>query len=273
MHSTIPPGVIVAGVGRSGTSMVTNALASCGWSLPVDRLIGANRKNPKGFFEDRRISKLHDDMLVEQGLRWNDVEELRRRRGTRLDIPPGCRDRVDALVAEYRAGPPWAWKNPRATLFLDAWGKLLPEATFLICVRHPAHVAQSLVRGGDVAKPGISRNAQIRRALSMWRSYNLTALAFLRSYEDRATVVRIPEDMPALDRAAAGVPEPTLLHTPPGDVRTLSALALPVLRLYAELKRLHDPAILDRLLEGLPKAEAGAAETSQTGSSRHLTLE
>ena len=260
MNALPPPGVIVAGVGRSGTSMVTNTLALCGWSLPADRLIKANRKNPKGFFEDRRISKLHDDMLAEQGLWWNDVKALRQRRGTRLEIPPGCRDRVEELVAEYRAGPPWAWKNPRATLFLHAWAELLPEATFLICIRHPAHVAQSLIRGGDVAKPRASRRTQTMRALSMWQSYNLVALDFLRTYGERATVVRIPEDMLVLDRAAAGVPEPTLLHAPPREVRIVSALALPVLRLYAELKRRHDPAILDGLLTALPRPRPGVAE-------------
>jgi hypothetical protein len=250
----------VAGVGRSGTSLVTNTLSACGWSLPADRLIKANRKNPKGFFEDRRISKLHDDMLTELDLWWNDVEGLRRRRGTRLPIPPGCRDRVEELVVEYRAGPPWAWKNPRATLFLHAWAERLPEATFLICLRHPAHVAQSLIRGGDVAKPPASRRTQIRRALSMWHSYNLVAQAFVRDYGDRATVVRIPEDVAVLERAASGIHEPTLMHAPPREVQLTAALALSVMRLYWELKRSHDPSILSPLLRA-PTISTSAAGT------------
>jgi Sulfotransferase family len=248
--SSYPPGVIVAGMGRSGTSLVTNVLGTCGWRLG-DKLIKGNKRNPKGFFEDSPMNALHKRMLAEHGLSWNDVDGLRKRRGQRLTIPASERAAAEELVTGYRANGPWAWKNPRATLFLHAWAELVPEAHFLICVRHPSGVVTSLKRRGDsmtVDNPSAAR--YVARALGLWRTYNLAAEDFARTHPDRVSVILIPEDVPLLNRAAKGVFGKKLMHKPTKKIYWASRLALPHMALYRRMRALHDPAKLERLLQG-----------------------
>jgi hypothetical protein len=261
-----PPGTIVAGMGRSGTSLVTNALGCAGWRLG-ERLIVANRRNQRGFFEDAAVNELHKRMLAEHGLVWNDVDGLRLLRGRRLAIPPGCRTAAERIVADYRSGPAWAWKNPKATPFLHAWAELVPEARFLLCVRHPAGVAASLRRRRDSMLGGNrSKLRYYARAFSLWRSYNLVVLDFVREQPDRAAIVLIPDDVPVLEAVMSGVFESELMHEPSAKVRLASRAAVASLALYSELRELHDPAKLEAFLAP-PQATTAPARSPRQSSS------
>lgn len=253
-----PPGLIVTGMHRSATSLVASTLVACGWGTPGE-LLAADRGNTRGYFEDRRMHALHRRLLESYQTAWDLGPRLRQLRRSPLSIAVR-EDEVAELVTEFRADGPWVWKNPRATLFLESWAERVPEAQFVICVRAPAIVIDSMWRRGDRLRIGrTNRFFRVRRTarmLSVWHSYNLTAYRFARKHPERAIVVRIPED---LDQVAAAVQppvfEPDLLSgTPRASLRVAAALAVTSQLLYRRLRSLHDPARLAAILAGPPDA-------------------
>lgn len=221
------PGLIVAGMHRSGTSLVTSILIAAGW-FAQGKMIGATRNNRRGHFENWDIHQLHRDLLRSYRSGWDRDARLRelRRAGHGYSLEP-LAGRVDDTVRAPRTGPPWVWKNPRATLFLKAWAELLPEARFVLCVRHPAAVADSLRRRKNAMLLADDAKAvRIRRTyrrLSLWHSYNSLAYAFARAQPERAIVVGVPDDVeqlsPAGRRPSAVRPGPDGRCTGRGDAR------------------------------------------------------
>lgn len=255
---TRPSGVIVAGMHRSATSLTTSVLVGCGW-MPTGPLMGPATGNSRGHFEDREIHRLHVDLLAAEGMEWDSAAELRARRSRPLTFH-GHEGDIEAVADRLRNGPPWVWKNPRATLVLDEWSRALPDALVVICVRSPAKVADSLLRRQAARdRSGVTRLRQARRAaraLSLWYTYNLAAYRFARRHRSLVTVVRIPDDLAAL--AAATEPpllEPKLLgQRLRFKVCLLAAVAPRALVLHRLIRRLHDPAHLAAVLAGPPSA-------------------
>ncbi|MCH7664969.1 MAG: sulfotransferase [Acidobacteria bacterium] len=54
------PIVVVSGLPRSGTSMTMKMLEAGGLELVQDGVRSADEDNPKGYYEDQRVMKLHD---------------------------------------------------------------------------------------------------------------------------------------------------------------------------------------------------------------------
>ena len=75
--------IVVLGMHRSGTSLVTRAMrvlrAEAG-----SNLLPAADDNPTGFWEDADVNKLNDDMLALVDGRWYDVSALDDAQASRL---------------------------------------------------------------------------------------------------------------------------------------------------------------------------------------------
>lgn len=256
---TGPPGVIVAGMHRSATSLTTSVFVARGWSASGP-LIGATRGNPRGHFEDTEIHRLHVDLLDHYGAGWDSAARLRELSRRPLELDAG-EPQVSEFVRSLHAHEPWVWKNPRASLFLEGWGERLPDARVVLCVRSPASVADSLLRRGN--RLGIEQGAplvrirRLVRALSLWRSYNKAAYRFAKSNPGRVDVVRIPADIDLIVDAQPGQFEPSLLA---GHARTRvrvpAAFAVRSHVLHWRLRRLANRQRLRGLLAAAP-AERG----------------
>ncbi|MBS1528172.1 MAG: hypothetical protein JST19_21175, partial [Bacteroidetes bacterium] len=59
--------LIILGMHRSGTSLVTNWLYHCGLQVG-ENLLGKNAGNEEGHFEDTEFLKLHEEILAANGL-------------------------------------------------------------------------------------------------------------------------------------------------------------------------------------------------------------
>jgi hypothetical protein len=250
-----PSGVIVAGMHRSATSLTTAVFVARGWSAHGP-LMGATRGNPRGHFEDQVVHQLHVDALAHYGANWDSAALLRG-----LSRGPLALDSVDSrvtkLVSSLAEQRPWVWKNPRATLFLDDWVRLLPHAHVVLCVRSPAAVADSLLRRGN--RLGIRQGAplvrlrRLARALSLWRSYNRAAHRFARRNRERVTVVCIPDDLDVLAGAAPDTFDPELLARRARlRVAVPAALAVRSQLLYRRLRRLANRDEFSALLAATP---------------------
>jgi hypothetical protein len=67
--------VIVLGMHRSGTSVLTGTLGLLGAALPTD-LVEAAPSNPKGHFESRSVYNIHERLLAALGTAWYDFRAI-----------------------------------------------------------------------------------------------------------------------------------------------------------------------------------------------------
>jgi hypothetical protein len=137
--------VCIAGMHRSGTSMVARLLNLCGLDLGPDRdLLPPQRDNPEGFWENRHFVRLNDAILCALGGTWDDPPRRTLSRWGKQPHLNRFSTAVARLLRRFRGREPWGWKDPRNCLTLPFWRRFLPELRVLICVRNPLAVARSL---------------------------------------------------------------------------------------------------------------------------------
>lgn len=199
--------LIVTGMHRSGTSMIGGMLSAAGVRMGR-RLIRADRANPRGYFEDADIVDFHGRLFRKalpgaQGphVDWGVVE------GRELD-PATLESHLDQARqhAAVRAGDGgcWAFKDPRTTLVLPLWDRVIDDARYLLVYRFPWEVADSMQRGGAEVfrlNPGYAYRA--------WFGYNRALLAFFEANPERCVLVSTnaltnsPDSSVALSRTIA----------------------------------------------------------------------
>ena len=139
--------VLVVGVGRSGTSLLSGMLGHLGFHIPQPE-VKADDTNPRGFGEPRWVVDFHTRLL-------------RSRRVTVNDARPGAWETMDAiaddtaaqaelrdwLTAQLHEAGRLVVKDPRTVWFLPLWirsaGQLGLDTSFVTMLRHPAEVVTS----------------------------------------------------------------------------------------------------------------------------------
>ena len=134
------PPLVLAGMHRSGTSLLASIMQHAGVSIG-DRLLGATATNERGHFEDLDFLDWHESVLADNDRTWYDVDP-----GDRLEISESRRLEAERLIARRSRLRQWGWKDPRSCLFLGFWSKLLPEARYVFIYRRPDAVLSSLRR-------------------------------------------------------------------------------------------------------------------------------
>lgn len=166
--------ICIAGMHRSGTSMITRLLNLCGLYLGPEKEVSVSAfDNEAGFWENSRFVKLNDEILRQAGGGW--------------DLPPVLPEgwefgdemnRFDeealALVKQFSPYTLWGWKDPRNSISFPYWKRLIPDLKLLICLRNPLEVAQSLQRRG---------HSSLAFGLHLWLDYNQRLLNGLPSGE------------------------------------------------------------------------------------------
>lgn len=142
--------VLVLGMHRSGTSLVTRMLRELGC------FFGARRE---GNEEALLFLALNNWLLRQSGGAWDAPEAIdpalrdaafrRRLAGYLSEILASPRGVQYTGVRHWRPGvfappEPWGWKDPRTTFTLPVWLELFPEARVVHVQRHGVDVAESL---------------------------------------------------------------------------------------------------------------------------------
>lgn len=164
--------VCITGMHRSGTSMVARALAAAGlWLGPPERLMPPQADNAEGFYESLDFVRFADELLDRLGGAWDcppaPVRDAADADSVLLDP---LRERARQLLVMLAADAPRdqaGWKDPRATLALPFWRRLVPGLRIVACVRDPLEVARSLQARNHVS---------LRYALTLWQAYNAALL-------------------------------------------------------------------------------------------------
>ncbi|PZX22834.1 hypothetical protein LY44_02687 [Rhodobacter capsulatus] len=173
-QSTTPICLLVLGMHRSGTSMLTRLLNIAGYALPGN-LLGANEGNKTGHWEPQFLIDLNQSFLNRIGSDWSDWSEID------FDAIP-----KDTLSGYQTALQSWArtelggrsslvLKEPRSCRLAPPMLAALADEGFetriLVPYRNPLEVAQSLE-----ARDGIA----LRRGVLMWIRHVLDAERFSR---------------------------------------------------------------------------------------------
>jgi hypothetical protein len=169
-----PPALILAGMHRSGTSLLARFLMAAGVSLG-ESLIGPLPSNPFGHFEDLELVRFHEQLLL---------RDRSHPRFTEAD-----RATARELVQRRRAGGrAWGWKDPRTSFFLSEWSELVPEATFLLLFREPMQVVDSMCRRKEQDPNTRAANSG---ALGSWIGHNRALLRFYRAHPERCVLINL----------------------------------------------------------------------------------
>lgn len=157
----LPLPVAIAGMHRSGTSMVAKLLQQAGLHLgEPEALMPPAEENPEGFFEHLEFVRLNDEVLNAAGAGW-DCPPAPGVDWATADLQP-FRERAQHLAETLAGSAPWGWKDPRTSLTLPFWRTALGPVRTIIVVRNPLEVVTSLHR-----RNGFS----FALALTLWRIY------------------------------------------------------------------------------------------------------
>lgn len=152
----------IAGMHRSGTSMVSHLLEKCGMYLgESSELMPPSADNPAGFWENLEFVALNDELLSETGAAWDAPPSEQ----TDWSAPhfAAISAKARSLAGRLSSRSFWGWKDPRNSLTLPFWLRLVPSLKVIICLRHPLEVAVSLHRRNGTS---------FQLGLGLWVAYN-----------------------------------------------------------------------------------------------------
>src|SRR5215216_3280524 len=160
--------VCITGMHRSGTSVVARLLHECGLDLgPESDLLVADRHNLDGYWENRRFVAVSEGILERLGAAWDVLPEVAEGWETDEALAPLYASATE-LVAEYALPEPWGWKDPRCSLVMPFWQRVVPDLNVVVCLRNPMDVLLSMQRRGSTSATLGAR---------LWTEYNRRLVA------------------------------------------------------------------------------------------------
>lgn len=221
--------IIILGMHRSGTSMVTSFLKQMGLFVGDD-LFDETHNESKYFFQVneellKRVNASWDSLdnfhfflknntAVEMALSRMayDLQNTKKRglRNSKIKDYLGSHPSIEAL------GIPWGWKDPRTTVTAPLWLKIFPNAKVVYIVRNGVDVASSLQtraqkdlirkkekydkkfnsRSGSRSKlessayKGSARCLFLEGAFSLWEDYMASAEKTLSTMDNDKIIIK-----------------------------------------------------------------------------------
>ncbi len=154
--------VVVLSLSRSGSSVLARILhevLGVDFGEPIDH-IPANRTNPDGFFENREVLKLNEDVLASIGAGVFQPPPLEYFLRGGLDDQVARMRRV--IEFYFPEAATIGIKDPRLALTLPVWRAAWPPIVPVIIFRDPGAAASSIVEQNGIA---------LDHALSLWYPY------------------------------------------------------------------------------------------------------
>jgi hypothetical protein len=139
--------VLVVGVGRSGTSLLSGVLGQLGLHIPKPE-VKADDTNPRGFGEPRWVVDFHVRQLRKGRVTINDARPTAW--ATMAETADDAAVRAELrewLRRELEENPAIVVKDPRTSWFLPLWTRVAAELDvtpdFVTMLRHPAETLTS----------------------------------------------------------------------------------------------------------------------------------
>lgn len=162
--------VCVLGMHRSGTSLVMRLISLAGTYMgPEESILPPNEHNRRGYWEHRSFVHINEAILDALGGRWDQPPEFQRAWESSPSIHlAALRRKARAIIGEdFGEARRWGWKDPRNSLTLPFWRKLLPNIRCVICLRNPLDVAASLQQSNEFSTA---------KCMDLWFQYTVASL-------------------------------------------------------------------------------------------------
>jgi hypothetical protein len=169
--------VVILGMHRSGTSALGGALQLLGVNFG-QRLAPPGRDNEKGYWEHPEIVVLHDELLRSLGSHWDDDKPLPSD-WVKRKITRNVRSLlVGILERDFADSALFGMKDPRMCRLMPLWFPIFQtlriEPHFILVVRHPYDVAESLAKRNGIEHP---------KSYLLWLEHVVQAETATRSHQ------------------------------------------------------------------------------------------
>lgn len=139
--------LIILGMHRSGTSALTGVLCRLGFSVGKN-LLSANQFNPRGYYENSRLTNYLDNFLRSIGRTWSDQRLLPEGWLDSDASKEAVSDISKIILEEYDLQLPIVIKDPRFCRLVPLLKMVFDEVNFnphyIFSIRHPIAVMNSL---------------------------------------------------------------------------------------------------------------------------------
>ncbi|MBV68095.1 MAG: hypothetical protein CMG26_07055 [Candidatus Marinimicrobia bacterium] len=200
MSKTFQP-ILLSGMHRSGTSMVTKILKD--FSLEIGHKLDDN--NESLFFQ-----RINIWMMSLMGSSWDNPQSFNSiNDNIKDDIVYQLQKLIDSRANSLYFGwssviknksfsdieKPWGWKDPRNVFTQNIWRQVFPDIKMVQIIRHPVDIAVSLMKRqkkeikSDILRKKKSSNV-IKALLSISHS-NYNSSMILNSYNDCFKLIEI----------------------------------------------------------------------------------
>ena len=178
--------LIITGMHRSGTSLVSQYLSESGFHLG-NNLLDFDSFSPdsayNGHHEDKDFYEFHVQILARKRNYGFPTNEF----GLPVRVKKSDRQKAIELIAFRSHLSQWGWKDPRTALFLDFWHEIIDNPKYLFLYREPLLVVDSLLRRGTdkqiLRKPIIG--------LKSWKVFNQQILRFWQKNQEVCLIFNI----------------------------------------------------------------------------------
>jgi hypothetical protein len=180
--------VVVAGSGRSGTSLCSTLLHRLGYAIPQPE-VQANHNNPRGYGESRWAVDFHQRWLDERDVSKEDARPVALARMERLRARPRpVRELTAWLDEQFQAADRVVVKDPRLTwfagLYQDAAEALGARFAVVTMLRHPVETTRSRELAYGDSLTDISRMAAWVNMMQSVEFATRSAVRALIRYDD-----------------------------------------------------------------------------------------
>ena len=196
--------ILLSGMHRSGTSMVTDILNKCG--LIIGNKLDSN--NESLFFQRINIwmmsllgsswdnPKIFDE--INEDIKQDIVSQLEKLVRSRANTLYFGWSNIIKKGSFNDISQPWGWKDPRNTFTENIWREIFPELKTIHIIRHPIDISASLLsRQAKEIESDIKRKkktSNVIKALLSITHTNYNASMILNSYNDCFNLIELYYD-------------------------------------------------------------------------------
>ncbi|WP_082765878.1 glycosyltransferase [Azotobacter vinelandii] len=164
--------VVVLGMHRSGTSVITRGLQALGVQLGTRLMPAAPGNNEKGFWEDMDVNALNIELLAALGQDWHTLTPLLPEHLNPSVLDSFKLQAVQLLREKLSGVESFGLKDPRIARLLPFWTSIFAhldvQVRYVVACRHPMSVARSLAKRDGFA---------LEKAYQLWLEHMLASLA------------------------------------------------------------------------------------------------
>jgi hypothetical protein len=155
---------------RSGTSLIAEMVHRWGASGRVSECLPSNCWNQHGYWELEPLVSLNNRLLEEVGASWSFPPSLESElQLAELADHGSYREEALGLLTSMNSDgkAKWFWKDPRLCILLPFWQRIWGRPRYVICVRDPIEICNSLQIRDDLSLPV---------SIMLWQCYMLATL-------------------------------------------------------------------------------------------------